>query len=113
MEQTVALDSCVVIGLMEDPGLPRRLRAGFRGKSIRIVLCDVVLGEVRRVRGLSARAVIEKVSRLLGRPVQVSNLTAEQDRSARMVTEQYRGCHEGGQPDSVNLQGKRLRAGNL
>ncbi len=95
MEQMVALDSCVVIDLMENSGLSRRLRAGFRGKSVRIVLCDVVLGEVRRVRGFSSRVIIERVSRLLARPVQVSKITAEQDRSARMVTEQYQGCHKG------------------
>ncbi len=95
MEQTVVLDSCVVIDILEKPGVSEKLRAGFRGKSIRIVLCDVVLREVMRVRGFSAKHVVGRIERLLRRPVEVACLTEEQDAAARQVTEQYQICHNG------------------
>ena len=95
MEQTVVLDSCVVIDILEKPGLPEKMRAGFRGKPIRIVLCDVVLQEVARVRGFSARHVIQRISMLLKRQVDVARITEEQDAAARQVTERYQTCHSG------------------
>jgi len=47
--QNVVLDSCVVIDIIEKPTVASKLKASFRGKSINIILCDVVLDEVRRV----------------------------------------------------------------
>lgn len=95
MEQTVMLDSCVVIGILEKPGMSKGLRAGLRGKSIRIVLCDVVLREVRRVRGFSAKHIVKRIAELLKRPVEVTCLTEKQDAAAKQVTAQYQICHNG------------------
>ena len=63
--QKIALDSCVVIDILEKPKVASGLKARLRGKSITIVLCDVVLQEVQRVRGLSPQVIIEKISRIL------------------------------------------------
>lgn len=56
--QKVVLDSCVIIDLIEKKGLAYRLRSSLRGKSVQIVLCDVVLREIKRVRGLVPRGDI-------------------------------------------------------
>ena len=63
--QNVALDSCVVIDIMEKPKVASGLKARLRSKSIKIILCDVVLQEVRRVRGYTPEKVITKISKLL------------------------------------------------
>ena len=97
MEQTqnVALDSCVVIGAMESQKVANGLRSRLRGKSVRIVLCDTVLEEVRRVRGYSAERIIARLARLLKRKIILSKTTPEQRSEARRITEQYRICHNG------------------
>ena len=41
--QNIALDSCVVIDLMEKPKVASGMKARLRGKSVKIILCDVVL----------------------------------------------------------------------
>ncbi len=62
--QSIALDSCVVIDIMEKPKVASGLKARLRGKSIKIILCDVVLDEVRRVRGYLPEKVIARLSSL-------------------------------------------------
>ena len=44
--QNIALDSCVVIDILEKPKVASKIKASLRGKSVKIILCDVVLGEV-------------------------------------------------------------------
>ena len=50
--QSIVLDSCVVIDIIEKPKVASRLKTNLRGKPVNIILCDVVLDEVRKVRGL-------------------------------------------------------------
>lgn len=98
MEQTtqkIVLDSCVVIGLIEKKGLAGRLRASLRGKPACIVLCDVVLSEVQRVRGFAASYVISRISGLVGKKVTVSSVGAGQKALADSITSQYQFCHRG------------------
>ena len=59
--QKIALDSCVVIDLIEKPTFARRVRKDLKGKSIQIVLCDIVLNEVQRLRGFSHQKIISKI----------------------------------------------------
>ena len=93
--QKIALDSCVVIEIMEKPGVAQKLKARLRGKSIKIILCDVVLGEVRRVRGYLPEKVISKVSTLLGRKVELSVSDEESISNANQITNQFQICHNG------------------
>jgi len=93
--QKIALDSCVVIELMEKPGLAHKFRAKLRGKSIRIVLCDVVLKEVQKVRGFDPNKVILKISKLLGRKVETVSVQDEQKTLAESVSAKYSICHSG------------------
>ena len=93
--QNVALDSCVVIDIMEKPGVASRLKAGLRGKSVRIILCDVVLGEVKRVRGHLPEKIIAKISGLLGRKIELSKIDQNDISNAKQITEQFQICHNG------------------
>ena len=95
IQTRLALDSCVVIDLVDRPGLASGLRGRLKGKQIRIVLCDVVLGEVKRVRGLSPRRVIERISVLLNRSVERVHVDADHKREARNISSQFHICHNG------------------
>lgn len=93
--QKVVLDSCVVIDLMEGRSAGHTLRAGLRGKSVSIVLCDVVLDEVRRVRGWGQNRIVRSISRLLGRRIEITRVPRDQMQEARRIREQYSTCHRG------------------
>jgi len=91
----VALDSCVVIDMLEKPAVASGLKARLRGKSVRIILCDIVLNEVRRVRGYLPRSVIAKISALLGRKVDVSHTDKSIHSHAQQITDRLQICHGG------------------
>ena len=94
MNQTqIALDSCVVIDVIEKPKVASKLKASLRGKSVKIVLCDVVLSEVYRVRGYAAKYVISKISNILGREIELSAM--EDNDLAVAITDQFQICHNG------------------
>ena len=93
--QNIALDSCVVIDIMEKPKVASGLKARLRGKSVKIILCDVVLSEVKRVRGYLPEKVIAKLSYLLGRKIEISSVDNSQITNAQSITEQFAICHNG------------------
>ena len=93
--QKVALDSCVVIDVIEKPKVAFGLKARLKGKSIKVVLCDVVLNEVSRVRGLSKDKIISKISKLLNRTIEVITIPQQQKDSAKEITNQFQICHNG------------------
>lgn len=93
--QKIALDSCVVIDLMEKPGVAFGLKARLRGKSLTIILCDVVLQEVQRVRGLSPTTIVKKISRILGRRIELSKISEENKSTADEISDQFHICHNG------------------
>ncbi len=93
--QCIALDSCVVIDIMEKPKVASGLKARLRGKSVKIILCDVVLDEVRRVRGYLPEKVIARISSLLGRKIELSEINESDKTNASQITEQFQICHNG------------------
>ncbi len=93
--QSIALDSCVVIDIMEKPKVASGLKARLRGKSVKIILCDVVLDEVRRVRGYLPEKVISRISSLLGRKIELSEINKSDETNASQITEQFQICHNG------------------
>ena len=93
--QSIALDSCVVIDIMEKPKVASGLKARLRGKSVKIILCDVVLDEVKRVRGYLPEKVIARLSSLLGRKIELSEINESDKTNASQITEQFQICHNG------------------
>lgn len=91
----ITLDSCVVIDLFEKPRVVKSIRAGLRGKQVKILLCDQVLREVQRVRGVHPKHVFDKLSRLLGRNVGFVKTRPEQRTYAGNVSYRYQSCHRG------------------
>jgi predicted nucleic acid-binding protein len=92
-QSKIALDSCVVIDIIEKPKVASKLKDSLRGKSVKIILCDVVLSEVYRVRGYMPEKVIGKISKVLGRVVELC--TMEDDAKAVAITSQFQICHNG------------------
>lgn len=93
--QNIALDSCVVIDILEKPGVATKLKVKLKGKSIKIVLCDIVLDEVRRVRGYLPEKVIGKISNILGREIELSKSDNSSIKNATEITNQFQICHNG------------------
>jgi len=93
--QNIALDSCVVIDIIEKPKVASGLKARLRGKSVKIILCDVVLGEVKRVRGYLPEKIIAKLSKLLGRKIEISSVGEDEISNASQITNQFQICHNG------------------
>lgn len=93
--QKIALDSCVVIDLIEKPKVAFGLKARRRGKSIKVVLCDVVLNEVQRVRGLSTKTIVDKITKILGREIEISNIDEQNKKTANEISNQFQICHNG------------------
>jgi len=93
--QNIALDSCVVIDIIEKPKVASGLKARLRGKSVKIILCDVVLGEVKQVRGYLPEKIIAKLSRLLGRKIEISSVGETEISNASQITNQFQICHNG------------------
>ena len=93
--QKIALDSCVVIDIIEKPQVAFGLKARLKGKQIKLVLCDVVLSEVERVRGLSVKTIIEKISKILGREIELSSIDEENKDTASDISNQFQICHNG------------------
>ena len=93
--QNIALDSCVVIDIIEKPKVASGLKARLRGKSVKIILCDVVLGEVKRVRGYLPEKIIAKLSLLLGRKIEIISINEDELSNASQITNQFQVCHNG------------------
>ncbi|MEO9307561.1 MAG: PIN domain-containing protein [Nitrososphaera sp.] len=91
----MALDSCVVISMIEDPRLGLKLKQGLKGKSARIILCDVVISEVNRVRGYAKDYIISKISKILGRQVQVLQTNLQEREDAKKLSTNFLQCHKG------------------
>ena len=93
--QKIALDSCVVIDIMEKPQVAFGLKARLKGKSIKIVLCDIVLQEVNRVRGYAKEKIIATISRLLNRKIEIVTVDNQQKDNAKDISTQFQICHNG------------------
>ncbi len=91
---------------MEDAGLGQRLKQSLRGKSIRIVLCDIVLSEVKRIRGYTKNFVIARLSKLLGKEIEVLETNNEEKSDAEKISSNYLECHRG---DNIILAFCKLR----
>ena len=93
--QNITLDSCVVIGMIEDQRLGLKLKHGLRGKSARIILCDVVISEVNRVRGHARDFIVLKISKILGRQVEIIQTSSQEKEDAKKLSASFMQCHNG------------------
>jgi len=93
--QKIALDSCVVISMIEDPRLGLKIKQGLKGKSAKVVLCDVVISEVNRVRGYAKEYIISKISKILGRTIELIQTNLKEKQDAKKLSVQFLECHNG------------------
>ncbi len=93
--QKIALDSCVIIDIIEKPQVAFGLKSRLKGKSIKVVLCDIVLQEVNRVRGYTKEKVIATISRLLNRKIEIVTVDDQEKNNAKDISTQFQICHNG------------------
>jgi predicted nucleic acid-binding protein len=93
--QKIALDSCVVIDIIEKPKVAFGLKARLKGKQIKVVLCDLVFDEVRRVRGYTKEKIISTLSRLLNRNIEIVTVDNAEKNNAEEISNQFQICHNG------------------
>jgi len=93
--QNIALDSCVVISMIEDPKIGLKLKQGLKGKSVKIVLCDVVLSEVNQVRGYARDYIVSRISKILGRDVELLQTNLQEKEDAKKLSVNFLECHNG------------------
>lgn len=99
-ETFVALDSCVLIGMLRSPRIARKIIKMFRGGYTKFVLQDVVLIESSKVLKLSKEEIIVKVNDILRKEVCVFSTTDEMRTEGSIIEEKYGVCHF---PDSIIL----------
>jgi len=95
MNSKIALDSCVVIRLIDGQNTASKLRLRLKGKQLQLVLCEKVLDEVKKVRGLAWTRTIELITQILGRKPEVSYARADDVTQAQELSEKYLECHPG------------------
>lgn len=93
--QNIALYSCVIIDIIEKLKRASGLKPRLRGKSVKIILCNVVLDKVNCVRGYLPEKVIIKVSSLLGKKIELFEINKEYISNAYQITNQFQICHNG------------------
>ncbi|AFS80039.1 hypothetical protein NKOR_00605 [Candidatus Nitrosopumilus koreensis AR1] len=96
----LALDSCVVIATIKSPKIARKIIRIFRGNNSRVILQDVVLKEASKILGIPKEEVLEKISAILRKEVQVFTTTDSMRNEATRYENQYGICHN---PDSKIL----------
>lgn len=93
--QKIVLDTCLVIDLVEKPKFAFKFKDNLKGKSIKVVLCDVVLHELRKVKRWSANTVIRQITEILGRQVELSQISEQDKKTAKDISDKFRICHNG------------------
>lgn len=109
-ETLLALDSCVVIELLTNPRVARKILRLFRGKHSRVVLQDVVFKEVEKKLRIPRKKILEKVGLILGKEVYVFPTTDTMKETAKKIQQQYGICHH---PDSLILAASKLHSWTL
>ena len=92
----IAVDTCVVIGIMEGASVVSKLRKKLKGKQYKIVLCRQVLWELRRVRNLTVDAILGSLRKIFGeRRVGIISDPTDLEDTAQMLRNQYHYAHNG------------------
>lgn len=104
-EQTIVLDSCVVIDALTKPAIARRILDLFNGKHYRIVLQDVVLTEVQRKLRSTKEEIIRKISLLFHKEPHLFTTTEQMRQISVEIQQKYGICHF---PDSLIIAACKL-----
>lgn len=91
----IVVDTCVVIKVMESPSFAKWVRDQLKGKSIRVILLDVVCREAKKVRGFEVGKLVERLRKLLGREVGVVSVGKQHIEQAKSLSSRYHMCHNG------------------
>ena len=110
LQKMVALDSCVVIGIIKSTKTAKQISHLLKGNSLAIVLQDAVLVESKRKLKLSEDKIIQKITQILRKDVHVFATTDSMKLEAKRLEIQYGICHF---PDSLILSAAKLHSWTL
>jgi len=94
MVQQVAFDTCTAINVFTRNGYAQNLRKKLRGKSLRIILCDMVIRELQKKK-YDANQVISKIQNKLGRSVHVGRMEKRHMIAGEQISTRFHTCHHG------------------
>lgn len=90
------LDTNVVIDILENRSHNRKMVRAIRGKQVRLVVCETVLRELRRVRKWSEDVVLAGLEEAFGRGrIVVSDPPKDLLTHARELERRYEMAHNG------------------
>ena len=90
------LDTNVVIDILENRSYNRKMVRAIRGKQIRLVVCETVLRELRRVRKWSEDVVLAGLEEAFGRErIVVSDPPKDLLTHAKELERRYEMAHNG------------------
>ena len=90
------LDTNVIIDILENRSHSRKLVRAIRGKQVRLVVCETVLRELRRVREWSEDVVLTGLEELFGRKrIVVSDPPKDLKTHAKELERRYEMAHNG------------------
>lgn len=94
--QKAIFDTNLVIEVLEDRGTAQRMRQALKGKEVRIILCDTVLRETRRVRAWTDETVLAGLGRIFGeKRIAVVSSPDCLKVKARLVRDSFAMAHAG------------------
>lgn len=107
LEVLLALDSCVLVEILKNSKMAKKVVRLFRGKHSRVVLQDVVFYEVEKILKIPREKILEKVANILHKEVYVFQTTDEIKSLAKRIEKQYGICHY---PDSLILAASKIHS---
>jgi len=100
LEMRIALDTCVIVGIIKSPTIARGVLKLFKGNHSRIVIQDVVLDESTRVLRIQKESILEKIQTILQKEIYIFSTTDQMKKDGQILEKKYGICHS---PDSLIL----------
>lgn len=107
--QTIVLDSNVLIKEIQEGRVLRSIAKRMRKHKSKLVIPEVVLGEVRKITGIDPVATMDRIYQYCRHPLTIDK-TQEIDSESQKLTEKYYECHT---PDSLILATAKLVGATL
>lgn len=107
--QTIVLDSNVLIKEIQEGRVLRPIAKRMKKYKSKLVIPEVVLGEVRKITGADPVATMERIYQYCRQPITVDK-TNEIDSESQRLAQKYYECHS---PDSLILATAKLTGSTL
>lgn len=107
--QTIVLDSNVIIKEIQEGRVLRPIAKRMKKYKTRLVIPEIVLGEVNKITGSDPISTMERVYQYCKHPITMDK-SNEIDSESQRLTEKYYECHN---PDNLILATAKLTGSTL